>query len=220
MASFGSTGLVCVALLAGAAYGGASCEERSPKPELGSEARRDPAPAGGGEAWRATTRVPAAGARGWVSVREEVRLDASGRLLFADTRVTDDAGSPEVHVTCDAAGGRIVVERAGRRVELAVSGAEPWILAPVRGPSGEVIATPLVAWVTWRASQRAEWLRLIEPLEQTTWVVPRDQYVVGTTVIVGDEGVEVDDRFVREIAIGGVELARNGAGAAFRFRGG
>ncbi len=51
--------------------------------------------------------------------------------------------------------------------------------------------------------------------------MPRDQYVVDHTVVVGEQAVEVDDQFVRSIMIGGVALARGAAiGTAFRFHGG
>jgi hypothetical protein len=113
-----------------------------------------------------------------------------------------------------------VVERAGRRVDWTVPGDEPWVLAPVRGPAGEEVPTPLVAWTTYRATRDAAWVRLVLPLEQKSYLVPRDQYVVERTVIVGDQAVEVDDHFVRSIKIGGVELARGALGTAFRFQGG
>ncbi len=189
-------------------------------PQPGSEARletRYP-----GESWHADTRAPisSGGRVAWVSIEENVRLDPSGRLFHAETRTRDDSGAPEVTVTFDPPSRTVVVDRAGRHIEWTVPGDEPWILAPVEGPAGEAVPTPLVAWTTYRATRGAEWVRLVLPLEQKSYVVPRDQYVVDRTVIVGDQAVEVDEHFVRSITIGGVELARGAGGKAFRFHGG
>ncbi len=199
---------------------GCSPHEMSPQP--GSEARLETEFPG--ESWHADTRapVPSGGRLAWISIEENVRLDSQGRLVHAETRSRDDAHSPEVKVTFDPPSRTVVVERAGRRIEWQVPGDEPWVLAPAKGPAGEVVPTPLVAWSTYRATRNHAWLRLVMPLEQRSHVVPRDQYVVDQTVIVGDQAVDVDEHFVRSITIGGVELARGvrGArGAAFRFPG-
>lgn len=188
--------------------------------QLEADVHREAVPRG--EIWRATTTTRGKGPRpSWVTIREEARLDSSGKLLGSETRIADDIGSPEVRVMTDLADRRVIVERSGRHVEWSVPDTnEPWILTPVRGPAGETIPTPLVAWTTWRATRHAEWVRLVNPLEQKTFIVPRDQYVVDQTVIVGEEPVQVDDQFVRSIAIGGVELDRRAGDihAAFRFR--
>ena len=196
------------------------CTPHDPSPQPGSEARLETQFPG--EAWHADTRapVPSGGRLAWISIHEDVRLDPQGRLVHAETRSRDDAGSPEVKVTFDPPTRTVVVERAGRRVEWQVPGTEPWILAPAKGPGGEAVPTPLVAWSTYRATRDNEWVRLVLPLEQRSYVVPRDQYVVDQTVVVGEQAVDVDDHFVRSIKIGGVELARGARGKAFRFHGG
>jgi len=195
------------------------CRPHESAPQPASEARRETQFPG--ESWRADTRapVPSGGRLAWISIEEEVRLDPSGRLVHAETRARDDARAPEVKVTFDPPSRTVVVERAGRRIEWSVPGDEPWILAPAKGPAGEAVPTPLVAWTTYRATRETEWVRLVLPLEQKSYVVPRDQYVVDQTVIVGDQAVEVDDHFVRSITIGGVDLARGARGSAFRFHG-
>lgn len=195
------------------------CTPRETFPQPGSEARREPQFSG--ESWHADTRapVPSGGRLAWISIEENVRLDARGRLVHAETRARDDVSSPEVKVTFDPPSRTVTVERAGRRIEWQVPGDEPWVLAPARGPAGELVPTPLVAWSTYRATRSNEWVRLVLPLEQRSYLVPRDQYVVDQTVIVGDQAVDVDDHFVRSITIGGVELARGSLGQAFRFHG-
>ncbi len=195
------------------------CTPRNASPQPGSEARREAQLSG--ETWHADTRapVPSGGRLAWISIEEDVRLDSQGRLVHAETRARDDVSSPEVKVTFDPPSRTVVVERAGRRVAWQVPGDEPWILAPVQGPAGEVVPTPLVAWSTYQATRNNEWVRLVLPLEQRSYVVPRDQYVVDQTVIVGDQAVDVDEHFVRSITIGGVGLARGSRGQAFRFHG-
>jgi hypothetical protein len=196
------------------------CTPPSASPQPGSEARLDAQFPG--ESWHAETRapVPSGGRLAWVAIEEEVRFDADGRLAHAVTRSRDDNGAPEVKVTFDPPARTVVIERAGRRVEWQVPGDEPWILAPAKGPAGEAVPTPLVAWSTYRATRDHEWVRLVLPLEMKSYLVPRDQYVVDQTVVVGDQAVDVDEQFVRSITIGGVELARGSLGKAFRFHGG
>jgi hypothetical protein len=130
---------------------------------------------------------------GRISIAEEMRLDPSGQLVHAEIRVRDDAGYVEESFTFDPPSRTVVIERSGRRVAWSVPGDEPWILAPLTGPSGEVVPTPLVAWATYRVTANTEWVRLVLPREQRSYVVPRDQYVVDGTVIVGDHAVVVDD---------------------------
>lgn len=198
-----------------------ACERRQQaRPGASSEARQQTDAEG--ETWHASTRLRAS-ARSlatWATIEERVRFDAAGHLVRGETWARDDAGNPEVHVVFDRPARTVVIERAGRRVEWIVPGEEPWILAPVHGPTGEPVATPLAAWVTYRATLNHEWVRLIHPLEQRSYVVPRDQYVVGTTVIVGDQAVEVDELFARSIDFGDASFARATHDGAFRFGGG
>ncbi len=192
------------------------CRTRDGALQPASEARLDEQASG--EAWHADTRAPVAA--GWISIAEDVRLDPSGRLMHAVTHARDEGSSAEFKVTFDPPSRTVVVERAGSRVEWSVPGDEPWIVAPVKGFSGEVVPTPLVAWTSYRATRDNPTVRLVMPLEQKSYVVPRDQYVVDRTVVVGEQAIEVDDKFVRSIKIGSVELARGSRGSAFRFYGG
>ena len=207
-------------LVAAAILVAAGCRPQDAAPQPNSEAHREARFSG--EFWHADTRAPvlSGGRLAWISIAEDVRLDREGRLVHAETRARDDAGAPEVTVTFDPPSHTVAVERAGRRIAWSVPGDEPWILAPVHGPGGEAVPTPLVAWTTYRATRHSAWVRLVLPLEQRSYLVPRDQYVVERTVIVGVQAVEVDDQFVRSINIGGVELARGARGTAFRFQGG
>ncbi len=172
-------------------------------PRAGSEIRHETRSTG--DAWHATTRAPIRiGERtSWITIDEDVELDAAGRLIGAELRVRDDAGSPAVHVVFDPPARKVSVDRAGRHDEWTVpAGDAPWILEPVRGPDGRAIPTPLVAWTTYRAAERTEWVRLVRPLAQDSFVVPRDQHVVDETVILGDEAVDVNESFVRRMRMG------------------
>ena len=106
------------------------------------------------------------------------------------------------------------------RIEWHIPGDEPWILGPVESPAGAIVPTALVAWTTYRATRDTEWVRLVLPLEQKSYVVPRDQYVVDHTVIVGNHALEVDDQDAWSVIIGGVEILRGAPRDAFRLHDG
>lgn len=204
-------GLVALAVVSAMA-----CKSRNSS-HLASQAHREASTTG--ETWTSTTHARGTDLRmPGVTIREQVRFDAKGRLAFADTHVQANNALAETHIICEPGEHRVIVERGGQRVEWIVPGDEPWILAPVRGLAGQPIATPLVAWATWRTTRDSEWVRLVSPLDQRSDVVPRDQYVVDRTVIVGDQAVEIDAQFVQSISIGGVALSRSAdASGTFRF---
>ena len=198
-----------------------ACRPAEAAPQPGSEASLDTSFTG--QSWHATTRapIPSGNRLAWISIEENVRLDPTGRLVHAETRSRDEADAPPVKVTFDAPSRTVTVNRDGKDSSWTVPGDEPWILAPITGPHGEVVPTPLVAWSTYLATKDHEMVRLVLPLEHKSYVVPRDQYVVGNTVVVGEQAIDVDEQFVRSIKIGGVELARGSSkGTGYRFHGG
>ncbi len=71
-----------------------------------------------------------------------------------------------LRITYDKPTRTVVIVGAGQPPLWHVPGDEPWIVALATGPSGEPVATPLAAWVTYRATRDAAWVRLLRPLEQ------------------------------------------------------
>ncbi len=160
-----------------------------------------------GETWRGKTVLPSNGT--WVTVDEEVTLDASGRLLHAFTRVTDEGGIPE-STWVERGTDTVTIERGPevRRFHPPVD--RPWIYAAVHGSDGAHIATPLCAWTTYRVAAKESNVRLVEG--RTSSVVPSDQLVVdtenGTTLAIGEDGVDVDARFIQTLRLKNLTFAR------------
>lgn len=167
----------------------------------------------GSEAWHgATVLYRPDGTR--VAIDEEVTLDARGVLIQAEMRVHDDTSLRHVRVTLARATGEVTIEDGARRTTShVVLGPEPWIFTPVRGPTGEAYATPLAAWVAYRATRGAAWVRLVDGVRGESFVVPRDQVAVptetGATVVLGDDGVDVDEHFVTTMRVGAARVVLN-----------
>jgi hypothetical protein len=163
----------------------------------GSSARVDVSRApDGSEALHGETIV-ALGASARRCVVEDVTLDARGRLARAEIKVAARCdGAPEQRLSFDAAGGVVrSTTPAGSIVRHAPTDA-PWIYAP---PAS--IVTPVAAWVVSRASALSAAVRYVDPASAHAPLVPRDQIAVsterGVTVIVGNDGADVDASFVR-----------------------
>ena len=195
------------------------CTDKTPAPH--SEARRDTDASG--DCWRATTHVPIT--RGpkdhFVSVEESVCIDSTGKLISAEVAYDRGSRGKTERVLYDFPGRSIVVDHDGTASRIQVSGDEPWILPSAVTPSGERVVTPLVAWVTYRAARGSEWVRPVFPDRRRSYVAPRDQFLIDQVVIIDDDAVEVDDRFVQSWLVGGVALERRSSGLTgpFRFEG-
>jgi hypothetical protein len=137
--------------------------------------------------------------------RESVTLDPRGRLARAEV-VVSRSGSAEARYTLDATRGTVRVERAGSTpVDWHVPVDAPWLYSPTAGGAGELMATPVGAWVALRASRAADVVRVLEPEQQRTYLTTVDQIAVpserGTSLAIGDDGVEADDEFISELRL-------------------
>lgn len=138
-------------------------------------------------------------------VIEDVTLDARGQLGRADVAVAGPCGGPaEPRITLDRARGEITTGAGSWAVPMDA----PWVYAPL-----DSRPTPISAWVTLRAASASLAVRSIEVGSRRAPLVPRDQIAIeterGTTVVVGNEGVDVDAVFVREVRARGVTLVRS-----------
>jgi hypothetical protein len=139
------------------------------------------------------------------SVIEDVTLDAGGRLVRAEITTSGGAeGATTTRVRLDAARRLVEVVAGAGASSFQVSSDAPWVYAPTS--SGRPVATPISAWVAKRAPETAPWLRLVSADERRAALMPRDQIVVptelGTTVVLGSNGADVDRAFVSEIRAG------------------
>lgn len=143
-------------------------------------------------------------------VVEDVTLDPTGRLVRAEIVVGDVCGAARDRVLIDVSRGAVTASGAP---EWRAPSDAPWIYAPEVAP-GRTVATPVSAWVARRAAAVSPSLMMIELGRGEAWKVPADQVVVptdqGVTVVMGDSGADVSDRFVDRVhfADTGVTLAR------------
>jgi hypothetical protein len=121
----------------------------------------------------------------------------------------------EARYTLDATRGTVRVERAGSApLDWRVPVDAPWLYAPASGGAGELMVTPVGAWVALRASRAADVVRVLEPEQQRSYLTTVDQIAVpterGTTLAIGDDGVDADDDFITELRLfhGAVTMAR------------
>lgn len=163
-----------------------------------------------GETWRGKTVLPHGDT--WVTVDEEVTLDARGHLVHAFTRVREDGGLAE-STWIERATDTVTIERGEDVRRFHPPTDRAWTYAAVSS-HGAHIATPLCAWAAYRATEGAEMVRLVEG--GTSTVLPADQLVVdtenGSTVAMGDEGVDVDARFIRTLHLKNLTFAREAGG--------
>jgi hypothetical protein len=144
---------------------------------------------------------------------EDVILDPRGRLEHAEITVTmGHGGEAETRVSLDPPSGKARMTVAGEAVEWSAASDAPWIYAPE--VQSRPVATPVAAWVTLRAAETAPEARLMQIQERRGWLVPRDQIAVptelGTTVLVGNDGGDVDTIFVDRLGLAdyGLTLVR------------
>jgi len=167
----------------------------------------------GGEIVRGETAL-ALGASAGRCVIEDVTLDAHGHLARAEITVAAACDrAPEQRLILDPSRGEVRATTGGVTRRYHVPADAPWVYTP---PSS--MPTPVSAWVTARASG-ASAVRLIE-VTGSAALVQRDQVAVeterGLTVIVGNDGADVDASFVEQVRLAdyGVTLVRVPASAA------
>lgn len=170
--------------------------------------------AAGRESLRGTTDLGTRSDAAHTLARESVTLDARGRLERAEV-VVSRPGTPNARYTLDTARGTVRVEVTGSApLDWHVPVDAPWLYAPASGGTGELMVTPVGAWVALRATRAADVVRVLEPEHQRSYLVTVDQIAVpterGTTVAIGDDGVDVDDAFITELRLlhGAVTMAR------------
>lgn len=153
-------------------------------------------------------------------MNETATLDARGRLHHAEV-VVSRPGAPEARYTLDAHRGTVHVERTGSAPsDWRVPVDAPWLYAPASSGPSDLVLTPVAAWVALQASKAASAhagarvVRVVEPERHNSYLMTVDQVAVptekGTTVALGYDGVDLDDRFVTELRLfeSSVTLAR------------
>jgi hypothetical protein len=172
---------------------------------------------------------------------EAATLDAHGRLERAEI-VVKRSGRSEVRYTLDASRGVVHIERAGSApLDWQVPVDAPWLYSPdayslndsgsaasasaasasgdatgdaADRDEGELLVTPVGAWVALRAASAGDVVRVLEPAHQRSYLTTVDQIAVpteqGTTIALGYDGVDADARFITELRLfhGSVTLAR------------
>ena len=155
-------------------------------------------------------------ARGWAPVsravmNETATLDAHGRLHHAEV-VVSRPGVPEARYTLDAHRGTVHTERTGSPPnDWRVPVDAPWLYSPASSGDSNLVLTPVAAWVALQASKAAgdspgaRVVRVVEPERHNSYLMTVNQVAVpterGTTVALGYDGVDVDDRFVTELRL-------------------
>ncbi len=156
-------------------------------------------------------------------MNETATFDARGWLHHAEV-VVSKPGVPEARYTLDARRGTVHVERAGSApLDWRVPVDAPWLYAPASNGDSDLVLTPVAAWVALQASRAgtatagpagSSVVRVVEPERHNSYLMTVDQVAVpterGTTVALGYDGADVDDRFVTELRLfeGSVTLAR------------
>jgi hypothetical protein len=170
--------------------------------------------AAGRESLRGTTDLGMRGNAAHTLANESATLDPLGRLERAEV-VVSRSGMGDARYTLDATLGTVRVERAGSApLDWHVPVDAPWLYAPASGGAGELMVTPVGAWVALRAARAADVVRVVEPEHQRSYLTTVDQVAVqterGTTLAIGDDGVDADDDFITELRLfhGAVTMAR------------
>lgn len=156
----------------------------------------------GGEALHGEVDI-ALGARARRHIVEDVELDARGWLTRAQITVTvEPGGEAEARLTLDPQSGIVTAQAAGVTQTWRAPVNAPWVYA-APGAAGQEIPTPVAAWVTLRAAQAAPSVHQIDRTARRAWSVPREQIMIptesGTTVVLGGDGADVDERFVERV---------------------
>jgi hypothetical protein len=159
----------------------------------------------GRETLKGKTDIARAGSGGRTSLSETVELDATGRLRQAEI-ISSQPGARETRFTLDPSRGTVHIEHAGAAAtEWHVPADAPWLYSPRSGGGGELIVTPVTAWIALQAATGAQVVRVLEPETQTSNLVTIDQISIpterGTTIVIGNDGADADERFVKELRL-------------------
>jgi hypothetical protein len=140
---------------------------------------------------------------------EDVTINPCGRLVHAEITVARDHDpTPEARVSLDPPSGRVWTATVGGAGESRAAKDAPWVYAPE--VQGRPVPTPVAAWVTLRASEASRRMRLVQIGQRGGGLLPRRQLAIptelGTTVVVGDDGCDVDETFVDRVRMLGLGL--------------
>jgi hypothetical protein len=162
--------------------------------------------AGGQETLSGTTELGAqASFAPRTRLSETALIDPRGRLLHAEI-IARRPGASDVRFVLDARRGTVRIEHHGAApVEWHVPVDVPWLYVPASSAGGELVVTPVAAWIALRAASAGDVVRVLEPEHLESNLVTIDQLVVaterGTTVALGYDGVDIDQRFVTELRL-------------------
>jgi hypothetical protein len=159
-------------------------------------------------------------------IEEWVRLDAAGRLARAEiTRVGGQTSASWERLVVDVAAGTVAATRHGLTQRWTVPTAVPLVYAGVMDGRGKVVATPVAAWIAFRATSVSATVRVLYLESRQSFLAPRDQVAVpteiGTTVVLGDDGADVDGSgFVARVRLStlGTVLSRVSESARLKAR--
>lgn len=164
----------------------------------------------GGERWASTTAIPLES--GNLQVDEVFDLNRQGFMTKGYIRIRDPQGSWNREVWFDPMGGSVVIRAGNDTRRFSAPPDSAWILAPLEGPGGRPLVTPLGAWITHRATMESSVVRLVDVTGANSNLVPSEQWSFptdsGTTVIVGNSGADVDAQFISSLRDGQTELVR------------
>ena len=204
------------ALLAAIAAGGVGCSPARPAPSLRSLTRSCYASVVGPSVNSTLVRMQVNGGEHLIGLTElgtgerlveEATIDGSGRLVNAAATLTGApiAGEPApvTRVALEPAQGAVTLMAPDRYLDWRVANDLPWTWlslltaghATAPGAPGP-IATPLGAWVAFRASESAPAVRVIDLAAVADHSLAADQLVVpdgaSATVVLGDDFADVD----------------------------
>jgi hypothetical protein len=164
--------------------------------------------ADGQETLHGETEISRAGRIG--RVVEDASIDAQGNLLHAEiavfSRCNDQA---DKQLSFDRARGLVEIRTPERLERWRVLSDAPWAILPPSDAGGNAVATPVSAWIALRAASGGA-VRIIDTDHRWTYRAPSDQVAVatgeGTTVALGDDGVDAGKDFVDTLRLNGAGL--------------
>jgi hypothetical protein len=157
----------------------------------------------GRESLQGSTDVTAGPQLAHFVLEEAATLEPNGRLCNAEI-VTHIAGST-VRYRLDPSRATVRIEHAGGEpIDWTVPSDAPWLYGPMLAESGELIVTPVSAWIALRATQAGGVVRVLEPERRESHLVMIDQMAAATergkTIALG-YGADADELFITELRL-------------------
>jgi hypothetical protein len=155
------------------------------------------------ESLRGSTDVTAGPRLAHIVLEEAATLEPSGLLRTAE--IVAHAAGTTVTYRLEPNRATVRIEREGHEaIEWRVPSDAPWLYGPALGASGELVVTPVSAWVALRATQAGGVVRVLEPERRESHLVMVDQLAVATehgkTIALG-YGADADERFITELRL-------------------